>query len=164
MRSNWNTTEAYDLSMYETSPAPLRKEQPTPPVPKKRRSAAAAQRTLTRRLLATAILIVAFLAMMLYHSVSVIELGDEIQTQNDVLSLLEDEYSYLNGKLTTRTISEVDSYAATNGFCKVQDYQVTYIRLSDSDQTIRTEKAPTGSFLESVMDRMDTVLEYLRIK
>lgn len=163
MRSNWNTTEAYDLSLYETSPAPIQRPQPAP-VEKAAPSKQTLRRIFTRRLLACAVLLVAFLGVMLSHNVTVIELGDEIQTQTETLAALKDENSYLTGKLTARTISEVDQYAAANGLCKVQDYQVSYIRLGSSDQTIRTEKAPTGSFLESVMDRMDTVLEYLRIK
>ena len=164
MKSNWNTSEAYDLSMYETVAAPVRTPQPVPPAPKKRRDPAVAQRAAVRNLLTCAVLLVAFLAMVLYHNVSVVELGDEIQTQRDNLVELENEYSYLYGKLTARTITETGGYAATHGLCKVQNYQVTYIRLSESDQVVRTENAPTGSFLESIMDRMDTVLEYMRIK
>ena len=36
--------------------------------------------------------------------------------------------------------------------------------LNDTDVAVRTEAAPSGSVLESLMDSMDTALEYLRIK
>lgn len=61
-------------------------------------------------------------------------------------------------------MQEVDSYAAARGLCKMQDYQVSYIRLNDTDVAVRTEAAPSGSVLESLMNGMDTALEYLRIK
>ena len=70
------------------------------------------------------------------------------RTQNDLYAALQDEYSYLSGKLTAKTAQEVDSYAAAQGLCKVQDYQVSYIRLNDTDVAVRTEAAPSGSVLE----------------
>ena len=36
--------------------------------------------------------------------------------------------------------------------------------MNDADVAVRTEAAPSGSVLESLMDGMDTALEYLRIK
>lgn len=170
MRTEWNSTEAYDLSLYEEAPARIRKEKIAEPAaaPKstvrKKVSAQAAARTLTRRMVACAVLTIALLGLILYHNVSVIELGDEIQSQRDVLVSLQNEYSYLSGKLTTRTASEVDNYAAAKHLCKVEDYQVAYIQLNNADQAYRTQDAPTGSLLESIMDGMDTILEYLRIK
>ena len=98
------------------------------------------------------------------QNVSTIELGNEIQTQNDLYAALLDEHSYLSGKLTARTAQEVDSYAAGQGLCKVQGYQTTYIRLNQADAVTRTQAAPSGSLLEQLIDRMDTALEYLRIK
>ena len=117
-----------------------------------------------RRIFAVAVLVVALLAIILYQNVSIIELGNEIQTQNDFYAALQNENSYLNGKLTAKTVQEVDSYAAAQGLCKVQSYQISYIRLSDADIAVRTEAAPSGSALESLMNSMDTALEYLRIK
>ena len=154
MNSRWNSTEAYDLSMYEVPAAPV-KRQPELVPPKQAK---------TQRLTACAVLVVVFLALVLYQNVSTIELGNEIQTQNDLYAALQDEHSYLSGKLTSKTAQEVDSYAAAQGLCKVQDYQVSYIRLNDADVAVRTEAAPSGSVLESLMDGMDTALEYLRIK
>ena len=165
MNSRWNSTEAYDLSMYEVPAAPV-KRQPelVPPKKAKTQSKKAAQRSAMRRLTACAVLVVVFLALVLYQNVSTIELGNEIQTQNDLYAALQDEHSYLSGKLTSKTAQEVDSYAAAQGLCKVQDYQGSYIRLNDADVAVRTEAAPSGSVLESLMDGMDTALEYLRIK
>ena len=164
MNSRWNTTEAYDLSLYEIPAEPVRKPQPAPALRKKAKTQKAVQRSAMRRLAVCAVLIVVFLAMVLYQNVSTIELGNEIQTQNDLYAALLDEHSYLSGKLTSKTAQEVDSYAAAQGLCKVQDYQVSYIRLNDADVAVRTEAAPSGSVLESLMDGMDTALEYLRIK
>ena len=165
MNSRWNSTEAYDLSMYEVPAAPV-KRQPelVPPKKAKTQSKKAAQRSAMRRLTACAVLVVVFLALVLYQNVSTIELGNEIQTQNDLYAALQDEHSYLSGKLTARTAQEVDSYAAGQGLCKVQGYQTTYIRLNQADAVTRTQAAPSGSLLEQLIDRMDTALEYLRIK
>ena len=164
MNSRWNSTEAYDLSLYEVPAEPAKRPQPVPAAKNKAQSRKAAQRGAMRRLTACAVLVVVFLAMVLYQNVSTIELGNEIQTQNDLYAALQDEYSYLSGKLTAKTAQEVDSYAAAQGLCKMQDYQVSYIRLNDTDVAVRTEAAPSGSVLESLMDSMDTALEYLRIK
>lgn len=167
MNSYWNTTEAYDLSVYEMTAAPARqKPQAVPVDPRAQRRAAqkAAEKTMARRLVACAVLIVVFLGMVLYQNVSVIELGNEIQQQNELYASLVDEHSYLSGKLTASTTREVENYAAAQGLCKVQDYQTTYLRLNDADAAIRTAEAPTGSAIEDLMDGMDTVLEYLRIK
>ena len=90
--------------------------------------------------------------------------GEQKRFLQQAQRALQDENSYLNGKLTAKTVQEVDSYAAAQGLCKVQSYQVSYIRLNDSDVAVRTEAAPSGSALESLMDSMDTALEYLRIK
>ena len=166
MQYSWNTSEAYDLSMYETEEtAPARR--PHPAADKKtehRLKVKAAQRTLSRRLVVCGVLLVLFLAMLLFHNVAVVELGDSIQSAAEELSVLESEYSYLCGKLPGQNSSEVEDYAAANGLCKVQPYQVSYISLSEGDQAVRTEHAPTGSPIEALMNRMDTVLEYLKIK
>ena len=120
MNSRWNTTEAYDLSLYEIPAEPVRKPQPAPALRKKAKTQKAVQRSAMRRLAVCAVLIVVFLAMVLYQNVSTIELGNEIQTQNDLYAALLDEHSYLSGKLTARTAQEVDSYAVGQGLCKVQ--------------------------------------------
>lgn len=165
MNSQWNTTEAYDLSLYEVQPAaPARTPKTAPPRKQKNMTRKAAEKALARRLLACAVLTVAFLSMVLYHNVAVVEIGDEIQSQADLLEDLQNEHSYLIGRLTTRTAMEVDRYAAVQGLCKVQDYQVNYIRLNAAEKAVRTAEAPTGSLLEGLINRMDTVLEYLRIK
>ncbi len=164
MNSRWNSTEAYDLSMYDAPVQPVKRVQPAPAPKLRTKSERAQQIARNRRIFACAVLVVAFLSMVLYQNVSTIELGNEIQTQNDLYAALQDENSYLNGKLTTKTVQEVDSYAAAQGLCKVQSYQVSYIRLNDADVAVRTEAAPSGSALESLMDSMDTALEYLRIK
>ena len=164
MNSRWNSTEAYDLSLYEVPVQPVKRVQPAPAAQKQKKSERALQIGSHRRIFAVAVLVVALLAIILYQNVSIIELGNEIQTQNDFYAALQNENSYLNGKLTAKTVQEVDSYAAAQGLCKVQSYQISYIRLSDADIAVRTEAAPSGSALESLMDSMDTALEYLRIK
>ena len=164
MNSRWNSTEAYDLSLYEAPVQPVKRPQPAPAAKTSRAAAKKAmQKTALRRLTVCAVLVVVFLALVLYQNVS-IELGNEIQTQNDLYAALQNEHSYLTGKLTAKTVQEVDSYAAARGLCKMQDYQVSYIRLNDTDVAVRTEAAPSGSVLESLMNGMDTALEYLRIK
>lgn len=169
MQNSWNTSEAYDLSMYEMEvPTPVRKRPAPQPIkgkkadPRQRRISA--QKALSRRLVTCAVLTLLFLGMLLYHNVTVVELGDQIQSSTEKLSALEAEYSYLCGKLPGQNASDVENYAAENGLCRVQPYQVSYISLKSGDQAVRTEHAPTGSLLESMMNRMDTVLEYLRIK
>lgn len=165
MNSRWNSTEAYDLSLYEVPVQPVKRPQPAPAAKTSRAAAKKAmQKTALRRLTVCAVLVVVFLALVLYQNVSTIELGNEIQTQNDLYAALQNEHSYLTGKLTAKTVQEVDSYAAARGLCKMQDYQVSYIRLNDTDVAVRTEAAPSGSVLESLMNSMDTALEYLRIK
>ena len=109
MNSRWNSTEAYDLSLYEVPAEPAKRPQPVPVAKNKAQSKKAAQRGAMRRLTACAVLVVVFLAMVLYQNVSTIELGNEIQTQNDLYAALQDEYSYLSGKLTAKTAQEVDS-------------------------------------------------------
>ena len=161
MNSRWNSTEAYDLSLYEAPVQPVKRPQPAPAAKTSRAAAKKAmQKTALRRLTVCAVLVVVFLALVLYQNVSTIELGNEIQTQNDLYAALQNEHSYL----TAKTVQEVDSYAAARGLCKMQDYQVSYIRLNDTDVAVRTEAAPSGSVLESLMNGMDTALEYLRIK
>ena len=103
MNSRWNSTEAYDLSLYEVPAEPAKRPQPVPVAKNKAQSKKAAQRGAMRRLTACAVLVVVFLAMVLYQNVSTIELGNEIQTQNDLYAALQDEYSYLSGKLTAKT-------------------------------------------------------------
>ena len=50
MNSRWNTTEAYDLSLYEIPAEPVRKPQPAPALRKKAKTQKAVQRSAIRRL------------------------------------------------------------------------------------------------------------------
>ena len=63
MNSRWNTTEAYDLSLYEIPAEPVRKPQPAPALRKKAKTQKAVQRSAMRRLAVCAVLIVVFLAV-----------------------------------------------------------------------------------------------------
>ena len=92
MNSRWNSTEAYDLSLYEAPVQPVKRPQPAPAAKTSRAAAKKAmQKTALRRLTVCAVLVVVFLALVLYQNVSTIELGNEIQTQNDLYAALQNE-------------------------------------------------------------------------
>ena len=53
MNSHWNSTEAYDLSLYEVPAEPAKRPQPVPVAKNKAQSKKAAQRGAMRRLTAS---------------------------------------------------------------------------------------------------------------
>lgn len=142
------SSEAYDLSLFETGEPRLRA------VNSPERTAAMQERTKRRERRLKAIsnvliaaLFVAAVALMIVNRVQLTELNDQITASQEELSILQSETSRLTNELSAKTSAEsVDAYAAENGMDKVESYQIEYITVDGGDKIEVSDPAPEGIF------------------
>lgn len=145
-----NTSNAYDLRLFEGGAAPKRAPQPVqrpaPPtlVRKKRPSQAQirAQQMRTARqtvkVMLVSALILALFGMKLYGNVKLDELNREYTGLQEQLNLTQSENTRLNMDLKSRvSLDKVENYAANVlGMVKQESYQIEYVDLSKEDGVV----------------------------
>ena len=148
MQSPVHGTEAYDLSLFEERPARLEVVKPTKKQQQANRRAVRLQSIVNvavTLLVTTAVC--AVVALMIFNRVQITEINDEIIQKQETLNILESETIRLSNELATQTSAEqVDTYAATNGMQKIDNYQLQYITVEAGDKLEIADSGEQGFF------------------
>ena len=87
-------------------------------------------------------LMVGFAVSLLWSEAQLVELNDQIQDAKAQLVSEQSQYTYYNSALNSRTnITSVEETATRLGLMKIDQSQITYIRLGESDTLERTQSA-----------------------
>ena len=89
-----------------------------------------------------AALLVGFAISLLWSESKLVELNDQIQDAKAQLVSEQSQYTYYNSTLNSKTnITSVEETAGRLGLMKIDQSQITYIRLGESDTLERTQSA-----------------------
>ena len=89
-----------------------------------------------------AALLVGFAVSLLWSEAQLVELNSQIQSAKAELVSEQSQYTYYNSALNSRTnITSVEETATRLGLMKIDQSQITYIRLGESDTLERTQSA-----------------------
>ena len=92
--------------------------------------------------LLSAALLVGFAVSLLWSESQLVELNSKIQNAKAELVSEQSQYTYYNSALNNRTnITSVEETATRLGLMKIDQSQITYIRLGESDTLERTQSA-----------------------
>ena len=92
--------------------------------------------------LVAAALLVGFAISLLWSESKLVELNDQIQDAKAQLVSEQSQYTYYNSTLNSKTnITSVEEAAGRLGLMKIDQSQITYIRLGESDSLERTQSA-----------------------
>ena len=92
--------------------------------------------------LLSAALLVGFAVSLLWSESQLVELNSKIQNAKAELVSEQSQYTYYNSALNNRTnITSVEETAGRLGMMKIDQSQITYIRLGESDTLERTQSA-----------------------
>ena len=92
--------------------------------------------------LASVALLVGFAVSLLWSEAQLVELNDQIQDAKAQLVSEQSQYTYYNSALNSKTnITSVEEAASRLGLMKIDQSQITYIRLGESDSLERTQSA-----------------------
>ena len=92
--------------------------------------------------LVAAVLLVGFAISLLWSESKLVELNDQIQDAKAQLVSEQSQYTYYNSTLNSKTnITSVEEAAGRLGLMKIDQSQITYIRLGESDSLERTQSA-----------------------
>ncbi len=107
-------------------------------------TAADTKRAIKIMAIATAVLM--FMALAIYSRVQLDEINREIASIENKIELAESDAIKLNNELNSIvSINNVENYATNElGMVKVQDYQVVYVDLSQSDYVEKANGKETG--------------------
>ena len=87
-------------------------------------------------------LMVGFAVSLLWSEAQLVELNDQIQDAKAQLVSEQSQYTYYNSALNSKTnITSVEEAASRLGLMKIDQSQITYIRLGESDTLERTQSA-----------------------
>ena len=87
-------------------------------------------------------LLVGFAISLLWSESRLVELNDQIQDAKAQLVSEQSQYTYYNSTLNSKTnITSVEEAAGRLGLMKIDQSQITYIRLGESDSLERTQTA-----------------------
>lgn len=116
------------------------------------------------RLLLCVAMVVSVLSLTIYNNVAMIELGDRVNQQNATLAQLSAEGEILRSSLDNAiSLSEVADYTAQHMLMgKAEDYQITYITLSEGDKVKRTTKTPDQHPVQKVIETVRKLQAYMR--
>ena len=92
--------------------------------------------------LVSAALLVGFAVSLLWSESQLVELNDQIQDAKAQLVSEQSQYTYYNSTLNNRTnITSVEETASRLGLMKIDQSQITYIRLDEGSGLVRKESA-----------------------
>ena len=87
-------------------------------------------------------LLVGFAISLLWSESRLVELNDQIQDAKAQLVSEQSQYTYYNSTLNSKTnITSVEEAAGRLGLMKIDQSQITYIRLGESDSLERPQSA-----------------------
>ena len=87
-------------------------------------------------------LLAGFAVSLLWSEAQLVELNDQIQDAKAQLVSAQSQYTYYNSTLNSKTnITSVEEVAGRLGLMKMDQSQITYIRLGESDTLERTQSA-----------------------
>ena len=87
-------------------------------------------------------LLVGFAISLLWSESKLVELNDQIQDAKAQRVSEQSQYTYYNSTLNSKTnITSVEEAAGRLGLMKIDQSQITYIRLGESDSLERTQSA-----------------------
>ena len=92
--------------------------------------------------LVEAALLVGFAISLLWSESQLVELNSQVQKANSSLLSEQSQYTYYTSTLNSQTnITSVEEAASRLGLMKIDQSQITYIRLGESDSLERTQSA-----------------------
>ena len=92
--------------------------------------------------LLSAALLVGFAVSLLWSESQLVELNSKIQNAKAELTSEQSQYTYYNSALNNRTnITSVEETASRLGLMKIDQSQITYIRLDEGNALVRRESA-----------------------
>jgi cell division protein FtsL len=92
--------------------------------------------------LLSAALLVGFAVSLLWSESQLVELNSKIQNAKAELVSEQSQYTYYNSALNNRTnITSVEETATRLGLMKIDQSQITYIRLDEGSVLVRKESA-----------------------
>ncbi len=92
--------------------------------------------------LVAAALLTGFAISLLMSEAQLVELNDQIQDAKAQLVSAQSQYTYYNSALNNRTnITSVEETATRLGLMKIDQSQITYIRLDEGSVLVRKESA-----------------------
>ena len=92
--------------------------------------------------LLSAALLVGFAVSLLWSEAQLVELNSQIQSAKAELVSEQSQYTYYNAALNSRTnITSVEETASRLGLMKIDQSQITYIRLDEGSVLVRKESA-----------------------
>lgn len=87
-------------------------------------------------------LLVGFAVSLLWSEAQLVELNDQIQDAKAALVSEQSQYTYYTSTLNSKTsITNVEEAAGRLGLMKIDESQITYIRLHESSVLVRKESA-----------------------
>ena len=156
---------AHDFALFENTQKPQnQKKSPLKAVQGGAEAAPSRLRTLWVNL-RTVLCLVLFLGLavsLLQSKVTITELTTQIQREQTQLAAEQSTYNYLNSELNSRTsMANVEEVANRLGLMKLDDSQITYVRLEEASSLTRkgSQLEQWSEFLYSgllsLMDRLD---------
>ena len=104
--------------------------------------------------LVAAALLVGFAISLLWSESKLVELNDQIQDAKAQLVSEQSQYTYYNSTLNSKTnITSVEETAGRLGLMKIDQSQITYIRLGESDTLERTPKESSRVYAAEIAAR-----------
>ena len=92
--------------------------------------------------LISAALLAGLAISLLWSEAQLVELNDQIQDAKALLVSEQSQYTYYNSTLNSKTnITNVEETAGRLGLMKIDQSQITYIRLDEADRLVRKESA-----------------------
>ena len=150
---------AYDLRNFEPSVSP--KQQPQPSIKKVPRKKPA-DYVRPYKAIVLIMLVTFITASMIYSTVQISEISDDINTLNQELQIQQSEAVRLNAELNMAvSMDSVKTYAEdVLGFVQFDPNQVEYVTLSQGNH-IELPEEPKPSFFEKIQNIWQNFVEYL---
>ncbi len=153
------TNLAYDLSRFDESAA-RKKEQPkkAPQIKKVKKTAPKAS---PAKLIALIVLIAALAGSIIYSQVVLTELGDEVVSLTEELSIIKSENVRKSAELDAKTsLSSIEEYAESElGYIKLDQSKIEYVSLSQDNQ-VEVIKQSGNGVLNAVKNFFDSIVAY----
>lgn len=112
--------------------------------------------------LVAAALLVGFAISLLWSEAQLVELNDQIQDAKAQLVSEQSQYTYYNSTLNSKTnITSVEEVAGRLGLMKMDQSQLTYIRL-DSDSVLVRRESAVHQWTDFLHDGAMTILASVR--
>ena len=157
--------QAYNFALFEEHrEAPGSKKQPVvqavPGGKSKKAAKVQAQATNVWIVVMTAVLI-ALTVLLLQSKATITELNGQVRDVNRQLTDAKSTYNYLSSELSERTgMERIENIAKQLGLMKIDDSQITYVRLEDSSVLTGTE-TPVQQFADLFQSGILSLMETL---